>query len=101
MPVHNLATQSTEFVGRSAELAEIAQLLADPACRLLTLLGPGGIGKTRLAIEAATLHGRKFVDGVFMVGLAPVGSSHLLSAAIAAALSVSLYGTETPDTQTI
>jgi len=50
--VHNLPAQLTPFVSREALLADIAQRLADPACRLLTLVGPGGSGKTRLALEA-------------------------------------------------
>jgi predicted ATPase/DNA-binding SARP family transcriptional activator len=53
-PRHNLPPAATPFVGREEELERIAQHLADPACRLLTLLGPGGIGKTRLAVQAAT-----------------------------------------------
>ena len=44
-----LPTPATSFIGRAEELAEIATLLADPNCRLVTVLGPGGIGKTRLA----------------------------------------------------
>ena len=52
-PRHNLPLAATPFVGREEELERIAQHLADPACRLLTLLGPGGIGKTRLAVHAA------------------------------------------------
>jgi predicted ribonuclease YlaK len=51
---HNLPRQLTPFVGRQQELTQIVQLLADPHCCLLTLIGPGGIGKTRLAIAAAT-----------------------------------------------
>src|SRR5579859_1388287 len=50
---HNLPHQSTPFIGRDKELAAIARRLADPACRLLTVIGPGGIGKTRLALQAA------------------------------------------------
>ena len=50
---HNLPPQPTPFVGRTRELAQIATQLANPECRLLTLAGPGGVGKTRLAIEAA------------------------------------------------
>jgi len=53
-PRHNLPLAATPFVGREEELEHIAQHLADPACRLLTLLGPGGIGKTRLAVQAAS-----------------------------------------------
>src|SRR5262245_15486171 len=55
MTTHNLPSQPTPFIGRQDELTEITRLLADPACRLLTLVGPGGIGKTRLATEAARL----------------------------------------------
>ena len=54
MSAHNLPNLPTSFIGRSSELTEIATLLSDPACRLLTLLGPGGIGKVRLALQAAT-----------------------------------------------
>jgi DNA-binding SARP family transcriptional activator/predicted ATPase len=52
-PPHNLPASLTPFVGREAELAEIQDRLRDPGCRLLTLVGPGGSGKTRLALEAA------------------------------------------------
>ena len=52
-PAHNLPPDPTPFIGREPELAQIAERLADPACRLLTILGPGGMGKTRLAIQAA------------------------------------------------
>src|SRR5437868_6395108 len=53
-PQHNLPLQLAPFIGRENELAQLAERLADPDCRLLTVLGPGGIGKTRLAIEAAS-----------------------------------------------
>src|SRR5579871_2834322 len=101
MPTHNLVVQATEFVGRTSELAEIAQLLANPACRLLTLAGPGGIGKTRLAIQATSDHAANFSDGVYLVNLASVGSPNLLPAAIAGALAVSFYGTQAPAEQII
>ena len=51
--LHHFPAQTTTFIGREQEIAEISALLGDPACRLLTLVGPGGIGKTRLAIEIA------------------------------------------------
>jgi hypothetical protein len=49
-PLFNLPARLTPFIGRVHELAELGQLLSDPSCRLLTLVGPGGMGKTRLAI---------------------------------------------------
>ena len=52
-PHSELPQPLTPFVGRAAEVAQLAQQLLDPTCRLLTLVGPGGIGKTRLAIEVA------------------------------------------------
>ena len=54
-PPHNLPTQLTLFIGRMDELTQIAERLAAPNCRLLTLVGAGGIGKTRLALQAATV----------------------------------------------
>jgi predicted ATPase len=91
MATHNLPTQSTPFIGRVKELAEIAGLLNDPACRLLTLVGPGGIGKTRLAIEAARLQQNTFAHGVNLVSLQPVGSSDFIVSAIAEALRFQFY----------
>jgi predicted ATPase len=90
-----LPSQPTSFVGRTAELAEIARLLGNPACRLLTLLGPGGIGKTRLALAAARQAGA-FDDGVVFVALAAVGAPHQLVAAIGDALHLSFTGQRDP-----
>lgn len=70
MTLHNFPSQPTSFVGRTDESSEIKQLLIDPACRLLTLVGPGGIGKTRLAIKVAS--NLEFEDGVFFVPLQPL-----------------------------
>ncbi len=78
-----VVSPGTAFVGREKELAEITGLLSDGECRLLTLLGPGGIGKTRLALQASRgLEGR-FSDGACFVALAPVASADLVPAAIA------------------
>jgi len=65
--LHNLPFQPTPFVGREEELVEIGRLLDHAACRLLTLSGPGGIGKTRLAVELAAQHVGQFPHGVCFV----------------------------------
>jgi predicted ATPase/class 3 adenylate cyclase len=96
---HNLPSQPTPFIGRSAELAEISALLGDPACRLLTLLGPGGIGKTRLALQAAAGLVEAFPHGVYFVSLAPLSASDQIIPAIAAALKLNFYAREAPATQ--
>ncbi len=96
---HNLPAQPTPFVGRTRELREIAVQLADPACRLLTLLGPGGIGKTRLALQAGAAESEHFVHGVFFAPLESLESSDLLLAAIAEALGFTFYQRDTPRAQ--
>ncbi|MCA9930175.1 MAG: tetratricopeptide repeat protein [Anaerolineales bacterium] len=98
---HNLPPQFTPFVGRIAELAQISQRLDDPNCRLLTLVGPGGIGKTRLALETAVAHHETFLNGVYFVPLAPVNVPEALVATIADALHFSFYSKESPQSQLI
>ena len=97
MVVSNFPVQATPFVGRSGELAEIAARLRDPACRLLTLVGPGGIGKTRLAQEAAQQ--TTFADSVFFVPLQPLTSAEFIVTAINEALRLSLSGEQDSRTQ--
>ena len=99
MVVNNLPIQLTPFVGREEELAEIDRLLADPACRLLTLVGPGGIGKTRLAIQVAANHLDSFPGGVFFIPLQPLSSSEFLVPAIAGAVRYPFTGQESPRDQ--
>lgn len=84
--------QPTSFVGRKTELAQIAERLASPDCRLLTLVGPGGIGKTRLAIRAAADRARALDDGAVFVGLASVSSHSQIVPAIAAAFGFTFRG---------
>lgn len=94
-----LPAQSTPFIGRERELAEIARRLTDPACRLLTLVGLGGIGKSRLALQAALEHADTFADGVYFVPLAPISSANLIVPAIAEALRFSFFGQTEPRLQ--
>ena len=68
--INNLPAPRTSFVGRSKELEEIDRRLEDPDCRLLTLVGPGGVGKTRLALEAAARRLDRYAHGVHFVPLA-------------------------------
>ena len=98
-PLTNLPAQPTPFVGRERELAEIAAHLANPDCRLLTLIGPGGIGKTRLALEAAAARAPSFPDGVGFVPLAPVSAADYLLSTVAEGLKFSFYGGEDPRVQ--
>ncbi len=101
---YNLPAALIPFVGRRKLLGEIQSRLVDPACRLLTLVGPGGSGKTRLALEAA----RKFIsgesekhfpDGVYFVPLAALNSSEDIVPAFAEAMDFSFYGEGEPKTQ--
>ena len=101
-PRHNLPPQATAFVGRATELAEIANRLRDdPACRLLNVIGPGGIGKTRLSLQAAADQLTYFVDGVFFVPLVPITAPHLIAPAIAQALNLPAHGSSDPHAQVL
>ena len=95
----NLPAAPTPLVGRESELAALTQLLDNPQCRLLTLVGPGGIGKTRLAIEAAAARREVFVDGVVLASLAAVNSPTFMLPALASALGFSFYGSTNPRNQ--
>ncbi len=88
---YNLPTPSTAFVGRRAELAEVQRLLDDPETRLITLVGPGGIGKTRLSLRAAEAALAAFPDGVFFVPLAAVETPEMIVSTIADVLRLVLY----------
>ncbi len=98
-PRYNLPLEPTPFVGREAELAEIAHALADAECRLLTLVGLGGVGKTRLAVQAARAEIHTFLHGVFFVPLAALEGPHLLAEAIARALDLHLHGRQPASAQ--
>jgi predicted ATPase len=93
-----LPAQSTSFVGRTGELDEIVRLLGKREARLLTLTGPGGIGKTRLAIEAARELASSFPAGVAFVPLEGLGSAELVGGTIASALGVRDIGPDPAST---
>jgi predicted ATPase/class 3 adenylate cyclase/DNA-binding CsgD family transcriptional regulator len=85
---HNLPSQATSFVGRTAELAELRALVSGGS-RLVTIAGPGGIGKSRLALQVAAGALDGTGDGVWLVELAPVAEPELVTRTVAAALKVS------------
>ena len=91
-----LPLPATTFVGRAAEVADLARLLATSSGRLVTLTGPGGVGKTRLALEVAARLADRFVDGVVFVPLAPLREPDLVPEAIARTLGVVTGAARTP-----
>ena len=91
-PRHNLPLQETSFHGREEQLAAVVSALRRPDVRLLVLTGPGGAGKTRLALEAAAALVDDFADGVWLVSLAAVSDPAEVPAAIADVLGVKELG---------
>jgi predicted ATPase/DNA-binding response OmpR family regulator len=87
-PTPNLPLPPTSFVGREAEIATVQRLLQRDDLRLLTLAGPGGVGKTRLALQIATRMSAAFADGVCFVALAAVRTPEMLISALAQALQI-------------
>jgi class 3 adenylate cyclase len=85
---HNLPTHPTPFLGREQEVEEITVLLLRPEVRLVTLTGPGGVGKTRLGMRAAAEALESFPDGVFLVDLARLTDPDLVASATATALGL-------------
>ena len=92
--IDNLPIPPTPFVGRQAELQEIAARLANPNYRLITLLGPGGIGKTRLAIQAASVQRSHFQHGVCFVSMASLRSGQPILPSIVDALDLPISSGE-------
>ncbi len=90
--LHNLPAATTSFVGREFELEEIAVRLLDANCRVLTLVGEGGVGKSRLALQAAQSHIHQFLGGVWYVPLSSVKDIDGLFLSIASVLKVNVTG---------
>ncbi|MEM7125075.1 MAG: BTAD domain-containing putative transcriptional regulator [Chloroflexota bacterium] len=98
IPLHNIPSLLNNFFGREREMAELSERLGRPTCRLLTLIGPGGIGKTRFALEYArrcvdSSVGKSvdsYRDGVWFVSLTEVSDGDQIPTAIAGALGIPL-----------
>ncbi len=95
----NLPPQLSSFVGREVELQEIQERFDRPACRLITILGPGGMGKTQLALQYGRRQKGNFSHGVFFVSLAGLDSPDYLPSAIATAVGFTLFGRQEPKEQ--
>ncbi len=87
-----LPRSATPFIGRADELKEIGERLAHPNCHLLTLVGPGGVGKTRLALAAAQAQRTTFAEGVAFVSLAAMSDTNSIPDAVARSLRLTLSG---------
>ena len=95
---HNLPTEFSSFVGRQREIDKLASRLG--AARLVTLVGPGGVGKTRLALQVGACVRGGYSDGVWLVELAPHADPHMVASAVAASLGIHERG-RTPLARTL
>ncbi|HEY6540937.1 MAG TPA: tetratricopeptide repeat protein, partial [Ktedonobacteraceae bacterium] len=93
-PIWKVPALFTSFIGREQDVADICALLKQPEVRLLTLLGPGGIGKTRLSVQVATGLRDSFADGICFVHLAAVYDPKLVVSAIAEELEIREVGAQ-------
>ena len=93
----NLPPQPTPFVGREKEIAALVAIVNQPSHRLLSLVGTGGVGKTRLALEVAAAVLERFEWGAYFVPLAPHNEPARIVASIADALNFSFYGRSQPE----
>jgi predicted ATPase/DNA-binding SARP family transcriptional activator/Tfp pilus assembly protein PilF len=94
-----LPPQATPFLGREAERADLGKLLARPDCRFLTIVGPGGAGKTRLALQLAAEQVESYPHGAYFVPLAALGAPEAIVPAVAEALGFTFYGARDPKAQ--
>jgi hypothetical protein len=98
---HNLPSQTTPFVGRQDEVADLVRLLAEPEVKLVTILAPGGMGKTRLSLAVAERQLNRFRDGVFFVPLVPLSSPADIVTTIAEQVGFSFDGSTSPNQRSI
>jgi predicted ATPase/class 3 adenylate cyclase len=98
---HNLSSQLTEFIGRETELASLNALLSDSRNRLITLVAPGGMGKTRLSLQAAGQMLQAFPQGIYFVALDRISSADLIVQTVAEVLPISLASNEDPKSRII
>ena len=97
----NLPVYLTSLVGREFEIDFVCKQLLDPSCRLLTLTGPGGVGKTRLAVEAARRLATKFGHGVFFLSLSGVTLAESILSLVADGLGIAFSDSGDPERQVI
>lgn len=95
---HHFPVQFTPFIGRQQELAQIEELFLDPGCRLLTLIGPGGIGKSRLSLRVGEQLATKtgFADDIYFLPLAAAQTAEALLTSLLNALNVTPSARSTP-----
>ncbi|HEX8990170.1 MAG TPA: BTAD domain-containing putative transcriptional regulator, partial [Anaerolineales bacterium] len=101
MRTARIPVPTTPFIGRLKELADLGQMIENPQCRFITLMGPGGIGKTRLALQAAHEHGGKFSQGAAFVPLASAASMDAVIPALANGVGYVFYGPTEPKEQVL
>jgi predicted ATPase/DNA-binding CsgD family transcriptional regulator/Tfp pilus assembly protein PilF len=96
-PIVRLPVMMTPFIGRQIELNALAERLDQSTCHLLTIVGPGGIGKTRLAVETSARRSSLYPDGVYFVPLAPLSAAEYVTTTLAGVLDITLHATSDPE----
>ena len=98
-PKHHLPAQATAFIGREIEIKRLSEQLADPDCRLLTIVAPGGMGKTRLALAVSEQQFEVFNGEVFFVSFVSTSTSDTMLYTLATALGFNFYDHHKPKEQ--